>query len=260
MNEALLALGANIGRLDQQFDQAIELLQKAVGVFAVRESRRLRTEPIGTGENGSSFVNSALLIETNLAPRALLDLCLRIELEIGRERPSRWCQRKIDIDLLFFGQQIVDQPELTLPHPRALVRRFALEPSAELAPDYIPPGASRTLSEFLEVMNAAKDRFFVTNCDPDLRREIELQLTKEIGAGWQCQIEVAFSDNPSSAVETKLHFAIEPNLATTKFAHANAMLSKQASEDCIGTLRIPAQDRNWIPREIAAAIHGVIRK
>jgi 2-amino-4-hydroxy-6-hydroxymethyldihydropteridine diphosphokinase len=98
------------------------------------------TEPVGVVDQ-PEFLNGAVAIETTLSPRELLDALLRIERELGRVRgPERFGPRTIDLDLLLYGDEVVDEPGLQVPHPRLHERKFALEPLAELDPDLEIPG------------------------------------------------------------------------------------------------------------------------
>src|SRR5262249_51390245 len=95
------------------------------------------------------FKNAAAVVETSLQPLALLHLLQDIESRFGRVRLVRWGQRTLDLDLLLFDDQLIDTPELSLPHPRLATRRFVLEPLAEIAPDAIDPITKRTIAELL---------------------------------------------------------------------------------------------------------------
>ncbi len=106
-------------------------------VTAVSEIRE--TEPVGPVEQGP-FLNGAVRIETDLGPRELLERLLAVEQRLGRVREERWGPRTIDLDLLLYGDLVVDEPGLTVPHPRLHERRFALEPLADLAPSLEIPG------------------------------------------------------------------------------------------------------------------------
>jgi 2-amino-4-hydroxy-6-hydroxymethyldihydropteridine diphosphokinase len=97
------------------------------------------TEPVGPVEQGP-FLNGAVQVATELGPRELLERLLDIEQRLGRVRAERFGPRTIDLDLLLYGDEVLDEPGLTLPHPRLHERRFALEPLAELAPDLVVPG------------------------------------------------------------------------------------------------------------------------
>ena len=107
-----------------------------VAVSSLRE-----TEPVGYLDQ-PNFLNGAAALETELSPRELLDRLLAIELQLGRERGTgpRFGPRTIDLDLLLYGDETVDEPGLTVPHPRLAERRFALEPLAELDPALQVPG------------------------------------------------------------------------------------------------------------------------
>ena len=110
------------------------------------------TDPVGVTEQ-PSFLNGAASIDTTLTPRELLDALLRVERQLGRVRDgARWGPRTIDLDLLLYGDEAVDEPGLCVPHPRLAERRFALEPLAELDPDALVPGAGR-VSDLLTALD-----------------------------------------------------------------------------------------------------------
>jgi len=131
---AYVGLGSNLGDREGTIRAAIAALP---GVFAV--SRLRETDPVGVTDQ-PTFVNGAVALETELSPRELLERLLAVERELGRERRERWGPRTIDLDLLLHGGETVDEPGLTIPHPRLHERRFALEPLAELDPELIVPG------------------------------------------------------------------------------------------------------------------------
>jgi 2-amino-4-hydroxy-6-hydroxymethyldihydropteridine diphosphokinase len=139
MTKAFVGIGSNLGDREAHMRSALELLaaEKAIEVVAVSELRE--TDPVGPVEQGR-FVNGAALLETELSPRELLGRLLTIEGRLGRVRNERFGPRTIDLDLLVYGDAEVDEPGLTVPHPRLHERRFALEPLADLAPDLVVPG------------------------------------------------------------------------------------------------------------------------
>jgi 2-amino-4-hydroxy-6-hydroxymethyldihydropteridine diphosphokinase len=129
-----VGLGANLG----DREAAIRAAAEALG--ARRLSTIRETEPWGLEEQ-PPFLNAVAELETELEPRALLDRLLAVERELGRVRTGpRWGPRTIDLDLLVYGDRVVDEPALQVPHPRLHERAFALEPLAELAPDLEIPG------------------------------------------------------------------------------------------------------------------------
>ena len=137
MTRAYVGVGANLGDRLATIHTAIGMLPGVVGVSTLRE-----TEPFGvTGQ--PPYLNGAVALDTALTPRELLDTLLAVEASLGRERRERWGPRTIDLDLLLYGDVEIDEPGLTVPHPRLHERRFALEPLAELAPELEIPGRGR---------------------------------------------------------------------------------------------------------------------
>lgn len=137
---AYVSLGANLGDRERSLRRALELLGAREGVRVVRVSSFRDTEPWGPVEQ-PTFVNAAAELETSLAPRELLDTLLAVEQDLGRVREGpRYGPRTIDLDLLLYGDAVVAEPGLELPHPRLHERRFALEPLAELDPSLVVPG------------------------------------------------------------------------------------------------------------------------
>jgi 2-amino-4-hydroxy-6-hydroxymethyldihydropteridine diphosphokinase len=134
VTRAYVGLGSNLGDREALIRWAAEL------VGATRLSTIRETEPWGL-EDQPRFLNAVAEVETELAPRALLDHLLEIERELGRTRTGpRFGPRLIDLDLLLYGDQVVDEPGLTVPHPRLHERAFVLEPLAELDPALVVPG------------------------------------------------------------------------------------------------------------------------
>jgi len=136
---AYVGLGANLGPREVTLLRAVDLLAEADDVEVLAVSQLRDTEPVGVLDQ-PSFLNGAVRIETTLEPRALLELLLGIERSLGRVRAERWGPRSVDLDLLVYGDETVDDPGLRIPHPRLHERRFALEPLAELDPDLVIPG------------------------------------------------------------------------------------------------------------------------
>jgi 2-amino-4-hydroxy-6-hydroxymethyldihydropteridine diphosphokinase len=142
---AYIGLGSNLGDREQYLRKAIELLgaEPEIDVLAVSSVRE--TEPVDFVDQ-PRFLNAAAKAETSLSAQALLQRLLAIEQALGRSRAGRrFGPRIIDLDLLLYGDQIVDAPGLTVPHPRLAERRFALEPLHELDPDLVVPGRGPVL-------------------------------------------------------------------------------------------------------------------
>jgi 2-amino-4-hydroxy-6-hydroxymethyldihydropteridine diphosphokinase len=140
VTKAFVGLGANLGDRRTTIDRAIELLRAEAGIDLLAVSSFRETDPVGF-EDQPRFLNGALAVETTLTARELLDLLLETERRLGRRRAGqRFGPRTIDLDLLVYGDVELDEPGLTVPHPRLHERRFALEPLAELAPALVVPG------------------------------------------------------------------------------------------------------------------------
>jgi 2-amino-4-hydroxy-6-hydroxymethyldihydropteridine diphosphokinase len=152
--EALLALGGNIGDVRATFDRAIALVCAADAVRLIARSSDYRTPPWGVADQ-PPFVNAVIMVATTLAPRALLMLALEVERALGRERSHErhWGPRRIDIDILAYDDLVVDEPDLTLPHPHLFERGFVLLPLAEIAPDRLIAG--RRVREALSGLDVA---------------------------------------------------------------------------------------------------------
>lgn len=149
---AAIALGANLGDRAAALSSALAMLDAEPGVRVLSVSRTLTTEAVGGPEGQPDYFNACALLATVLAPRVLLDRMLAIEAEHGRDRATerRWGPRTLDLDLLTHGERIIEEPGLSLPHPRLTVRRFVLEPLCEIAPDLVIPGTGRAVREHLE--------------------------------------------------------------------------------------------------------------
>jgi 2-amino-4-hydroxy-6-hydroxymethyldihydropteridine diphosphokinase len=131
---ASLGLGGNVGDVAAAFIAALLRLGAAPGVRLSALSSVYRTPPWGKRDQ-PDFLNMAALVETTLPAAALLALCLETERALGRRRIERWGPRTIDVDILTYGAETIDAPELKVPHPRLNERAFALAPLAEIAPN-----------------------------------------------------------------------------------------------------------------------------
>jgi 2-amino-4-hydroxy-6-hydroxymethyldihydropteridine diphosphokinase len=139
--EALLALGGNIGDVRATFERAIALLCAGDAVRLLARSSDYRTPPWGVTDQ-PPFINAVIIVATTLTARALLMRALDVERTLGRERSQErhWGPRRIDIDILAYDDLVVDEPDLTLPHPHLFERSFVLLPLAEIAPDRLIAG------------------------------------------------------------------------------------------------------------------------
>jgi len=153
MDRVAIALGSNVGDRRAHLDYAVSALRALLSNVAA--SRYYDTVPVGASGPQAMYLNAALVGDTALAPRAILDALLAIEKERGRERPYVNAPRTLDLDLILLGGVVLDEPGLVLPHPRFRERRFVLEPLAAVAPELRDPVSGKTVAELLAAAAAA---------------------------------------------------------------------------------------------------------
>lgn len=186
-----IALGGNLGDVRNTFAAALHKLSG--DDVQVRAASRLYKSPAMGSDAGGRFLNAAASLETTLAPLALLDRLLAVENSLGRRRDVRWGPRPIDLDLILFGDAMIDQPRLRVPHPGSWYRRFVLDPLAEIAADAVHAETGETVGSLRSRLLA---RPFIVACDDDsLRSRCSQALSGEFP-------EVEWSSDRSAAALT----------------------------------------------------------
>jgi len=144
---AAVALGSNLGDRRSHLDYAISRLKATLA--NLRTSRYYETKPVGAPGPQPLFLNAAAVGYTAADATELLGVLMAIEQERGRERPFQNAARTLDLDLILFGDLVMDTPALTIPHPRFRERRFVLEPLAEIGPELVDPVTGSTVGDLL---------------------------------------------------------------------------------------------------------------
>lgn len=142
---AYVALGTNLGNLRENLDEALKRLA-AQGLSLTKVSTYIDTDPYGVTDQ-PRFLNAVCEVRTELSAEALLKMLLATELEMGRVRLRHWGERIIDLDLIFYGDEVINEPDLVVPHPDMQNRDFVLRPLAEIAPGKMHPVLHKTIAE-----------------------------------------------------------------------------------------------------------------
>ena len=148
MTTVYIGIGSNLGNRQENCLEAVERIGKISDCWFIKCSNWYWTKPVGV-EDQDWFVNGVESLTTEISPQDLLRRVLDIEVDMGRVRKEKWGPRIIDIDILLYGQEIIEEENLKIPHPLMHLRKFVLEPIVELAPDLIHPSFGLSMKELL---------------------------------------------------------------------------------------------------------------
>ncbi|MGK7897924.1 MAG: 2-amino-4-hydroxy-6-hydroxymethyldihydropteridine diphosphokinase [Xenococcus sp. (in: cyanobacteria)] len=162
-NQCAIALGSNLGNSLATLEQSLKILDQTPGVSVVDVSSWYRTKPIGPPQ--PDYLNGCAIIAVEQTPEELLVLLQAIEVQFGRNRSQeeRWGARTLDLDIILYGDLIMNTRELTIPHPRMGERAFVLVPLAEIAPDWQEPLAQKAIAQLVSEVDASGVELFQSN-------------------------------------------------------------------------------------------------
>jgi len=215
MPVCLIGLGSNQGDRHAALEAAVAQLGQQPEIVLLARSAWRETSPIGGPADQSPYLNGAIRIETSLGPQQLLARLLQIEAERGRQRSERWAARPLDLDLLLYDRQVIDSPELTVPHPRMAWRRFVLEPAAEAAGAMLHPTIGWTVAQLLAHLNATRPYVAITGPiaagKTRLARRLALAAAARLIAeqpDWD-QLDAFYADPAGHGEAMELEFLVE---------------------------------------------------
>jgi 2-amino-4-hydroxy-6-hydroxymethyldihydropteridine diphosphokinase len=161
MPRTVIAIGGNQESTEAAISNALTAFRLNPQLKVLRSSNVYQTDPMGI-DAGDRFLNAACLLDTSLAPVDLLDLLQQIETDNARTRETRWGPRTLDLDVMFYGDQVLTDERLTVPHPHCWYRRFVLDPVAEICPEWVHPTIGITAEKLRDRLHV--DEFRVTVC------------------------------------------------------------------------------------------------
>lgn len=201
MVRCAISLGGNIGDVPSAFAEAVRLLESSSHLFALKTSRIYRTAPMGVAA-GDPFHNAAAVFETKLAPLNLLDLLQDVERRCGRVRTVHWGPRTLDLDLLLYGDEVIDSPRLTVPHPALWYRRFVLDPLAELIPEAVHPVFRQTIRSLRSRLLVRPFTVYVADRSADSLQWVEAVMSVERSFAILADPAILWLPDDASSIET----------------------------------------------------------
>lgn len=253
MTCCLVSVGSNLGDSAKLLDDTVVRLSAASGIFGVKPSGWCQTQPVGGPTGQPVFLNGAIALDSELSPRSLLATMQQIERELGRTRHQRWDARTIDLDLLLFGDEIIESDALVVPHPRMLGRRFVLEPAVEIAPQMVHPRLGWTLSHTLEHLKSHPPVFGIAGWDESCSLDrLHAAVDKRLR---QSGVTSAFSLIPFRAdSHCRLVFLLRGGTSSRLGTGLLSLRKMVYDADKFPVMEVLAEPEDWLIEELAAGI------
>lgn len=240
MTDCWIALGGNVGDVADTFERALAAIDQSPSMSVVARSRNYSTSPVGTNA-GDRFINAVAQLTARCGPLEVLDRLQSVETQLGRVRLTRWGPRTLDLDLLFYGQQILSTERLTLPHPHLWYRRFVLDPLTELAAELVHPTLGLRVSHLRQLLLVRPLACVLLGADETAKSQLRLETSAAFP-------EVLWQDHPDNS--TCLIF----DLGTTVPVHATMAGGQHPSNRLISLDRFPTLPRESLRDVLTAAL------
>lgn len=197
MTQALIAFGANQGDVQSSFEEARNLIAADASIELIAVAEPLVTTAV-SGEAGQAnvsadYINSVFLIETPISAEELFLITSGIENKLGRQRARRWGPRTIDLDIILFGQEIIDRAGLQVPHRRMSFRKFVIDPAVDIAAEMVDPVSGVSLKALSQRLQRSDCRIlWVADDTAAAEKLVQSSLSDCTGSGWEFEIVVGF--------------------------------------------------------------------
>jgi len=248
--DALVAFGANQGDRENALENTLQRLADSAEIDEIVTAKPITTTPV-TGlsqkPSQSDYFNSAIRLKTTFAPEDFFRKLVQIEQELGRERHQRWGPRTIDLDLLLFGDKVLQTEDLQVPHPRMSFRRFVLQPANEIAGDMVHPSSGMTIGQLLEHLDGERDLILVVTD--------QQQQASELAATPNSKFPVLVVDSPEAFISN----APRAKLVVSFFTKVSSdSLSRYAANFAGPTLQLSGDSIESALREVTAATESML--